>query len=67
MRINTITVILSENGYKLEYIVKCDNGSVERYTDKNIPHSIVELLNWTRPIYRKNVITDNSKIFQYRY
>ena len=59
MRINTITVVLSENGYKLD--------SVERYTDKNIPHSIIELLNWTRPVYRKNVIADNSKIFQYIY
>lgn len=60
-----INVILSQNGHKLDYIVTSENGLLERYTDQNVPDSIIRLINKYNPV--RTAETETDKTFYYRF
>lgn len=64
-KVKEINVVLSENGHKLEYFISYYNGIDERYTEHNVPDSIIKLINKNNPVHKHK--TESSETFYYRF
>ena len=65
MLITEINVVLSNNGYKLNYYVFNENGTAEYYTEQTVPHNIIRLINRYNPV--RTIETETDKTFLYRF
>lgn len=64
-KVYEINVVLSNNGYKLEYFINYANGTSECYTEQNVPDSIIKLINKYPVTHKAETKTD--KTFYYRF
>lgn len=64
MGIICINVVLSGDGREIMYFIQCENGTTERYTEQNVPHSIIKMINCRVPA----IVTETAthKTFYYR-
>lgn len=64
-KIAEVNVVLSDNGHRLEYFINYANGTGERYTEQNVPDSIIRLINKYPVTHKAETKTD--KTFYYRF
>ena len=63
-KIIKIIVELTENGTKINYFVDT-KAKRECYTEKNIPCSIVRMMNYSKPIYHEKTETTETIVYTF--
>ena len=65
MKIIKIIVVITNNGWDIEYYIDTKNGTRERYTEKTVPHTIIDLMNRNKIVYHETSKTKETFVYDF--